>query len=189
MTTSSSEPRAATISVHRLAVDLGRRGIQATLPVREVEQQPPPPPPPPVDVRPLVQSVHRGWTELKETLAEMLAEIERELPTLILDAVESILRHEVDQGHYDLRAPLREILDQQRKLLDARSIVLRVNPTDAGPLQQALEADELPLPLELRADPEVARGSLHIDSGATQIVRTLADELTQLGRRFHGEEV
>ncbi len=187
MTTSLSDsPELASSETltHQLPRSGGTKTVIARMPVQVKDTTPPPPPPPPVNVAPLIEAVRQHFGRLQQDFDKHLQGLEEECVELVFQAVERITRQEVDRSNYSLADPLKEVLEAHRHRFRTQTIQIRVHPEDESALRGAWDATESTTDLDLQPDPSVPRAGLVLQTGVTEISRSLEDELRQMKESF-----
>lgn len=114
----------------------------------------------------------------REEAARRLAHTSVELA---MEIARCLLRVEIPAGRYDLEAIVRDALAHSG--VGRGRCVIHVHPTDAETLRDYPWRSGT----EVEADPEVARGSVHVTTPQGLLVRDIDNALTAIRDRIQGD--
>ena len=118
-----------------------------------------------------VAALDKALEELVAERARLADELPRAAVELALALARELLRHEVDAGHYDLEALVRETLGSAGA--DHGRCVVHLNPEDAA----HLEGVRFRAGVHIEPDEGVGKGCVHVDTAQGLLVRDLREAL------------
>jgi len=127
------------------------------------------------------QRLARTIEELSGLRARFRHEAEEDVVALSLAIARRILHRELTMAPDALLGLVKAALEKV-EMREVHSVRLR--PEDAGLVQQHLEKMGLPRPVEVIADPGLARGSAIFDSTRGALDASVETQLAEIGRGF-----
>jgi flagellar biosynthesis/type III secretory pathway protein FliH len=123
-------------------------------------------------------ALERASVALDEARARARDELAHDAVQLGVEIARELLRHEIDQGHYDLERIVRETLHTSG--VGRAACVVHLNPLDATRLASATFRTGT----QIEADPEVARGDVQVTTSRGLLVRDVEQALEAISERL-----
>ena len=136
------------------------------------------------------QQYREDITALEQLIREMESnrwriqkEAELSLVNLALQVARQVIKAEISQNPEAIRHIIKETLDYARNL---EVLALEVNPADyAYILRQSTILDELPENIQMRKNPEIARGGCILHTNMESIDATIETKLDHLAEQLY----
>lgn len=120
--------------------------------------------------------------EALENAARLTSEnVARDAVQLGVEIARTLLRHEIDAGHYDIERIVRETL--QASNAGRGACVVHLNPADLA----RLEGVPFRAGTTLEADPEVAPADVHVTTQRGLLVRDVEQAVNAILERLEGD--
>ena len=133
----------------------------------------------------LVDDLGAAIVEIRQTMEQRFEEMSEYVLSLAFGLAEKVLDREIDQGRYDLRPTLTELLAQGLHGLGDGSIRIFLHPIDHERLMCGLgghPSASLGREVELEVDPAVTLGSFRLESRLGQVLHSpelILERMTQ----------
>ena len=133
----------------------------------------------------LVDDLGSAIVEIRQTMEQRFEEMSEYVLSLAFGLAKKVLDREIDQGRYDLRPTLTELLAQGLHGLGDGSIRIFLHPIDHERLMHGLgghPSASLGREVELDVDPAVTLGSFRLESRLGQVLHSpelILERMTQ----------